>query len=424
LLRDVIAYELSNQMGHYASRTRFVEVFVNEEGGALSMRHYMGVFVLEEKVKRGTNRVNIAKLSTNDTVEPNITGGYLFKKDHMDEFRNVDPTWDGRPNFGGGTSGQRYGYPTGPGGFPSDPRGFQPPLGGSRQSTRGWENLPNGNAPPANPTPAQPQAPRSWIDEVRTLFDGNRTPPPSDGQGRTVRRIEEGRPPRSRPEPTIVWDAATGRAITSRSFEETFYTARRNEFFYVEPDADEITPGQRKWLRTHLNDLENALYGPDFRDPNRGYAAYLDVLSFIDHHLIVEVTKNIDGFRFSTYYSKDRGGKVSMQPIWDWNLSFGNANGKQGQIAEYWYWPQLDDFSDNYFRRLFEDPDFGQRYVDRYAELRAGVFSLSNICARIDRHVAELGKRKCATSSAGLFSGAGCGQIRLSAAATRTRSLT
>jgi hypothetical protein len=390
LLRDVVAYELSNQMGHYASRTRFVEVFVNEEGGKLSLRNYMGVFVLEEKVKRGTNRVNIARLSTNDTAEPNLTGGYIFKKDHMDEFRNVEPSWDGRPSFGGGNSGQRYGYPTGPGGFPADPRGFLSPVGGSRETARGWENLPD--AAPANPSPAQAPPSKSWIDDIRSLFGGDRAPAPlpPDGQGRTVRRFEEGRPLRGVREPTMVWDAATGRAITSRSFEETFYTARRNEFFYVEPDTDELMPEQRKWLRTYLNEFERVLYGPNFRDPDRGYTTYIDVRSFIDHHLMVEVTKNIDGFRFSTYYSKDRGGKISMQPIWDWNLSFGNANGKQGQIAEYWYWPQLDDSQYGYFRRLFEDPDFGQRYVDRYAELRASVFSLSNIYARIEAHVAEL----------------------------------
>jgi hypothetical protein len=136
------------------------------------------------------------------------------------------------------------------------------------------------------------------------------------------------------------------------------------------------------------------LYGPDFRDPVKGYAAYIDVDSFIDQHLIVEVTKNIDGFRFSTFYQKDRGGKIKMDPIWDWNLSFGNCNGKQGWMAEYWYWPQLDDSQYTWFRRLFEDPDFGQRYVDRWGELRETVFSSSNMLGKVDAMVAELGEAR------------------------------
>jgi len=404
LVRDVVAYDLSRQMGHYASRTRFVEVFANEQGGKLSMRNYMGVFVLEEKIKRSTNRVNIAKLGTNDLTEPNITGGYLVKKDHGDEMRNVEPTWDGRPNFGGGNSGSRYGYPTGPGGFPADPRGFLPPVGGSREATRGWEDA---NVQPAPGGPRQQQESKSWIDGVRSFLGGERPAPERTERQPTVRRNDEPFPlvpggPEGIPSDrsrrsvtrgnTMVWDARTGRAIISNSAEEVFYTSRRNELYYVEPDADEITPAQKNWLRAYFNEFERVLYGPNFRDPTNGYAAYVDPLSFIDHHLMVEVTKNIDGIRFSTYYSKDRGGKLKMEPIWDWNLSFGNANGKQGQYSEYWYWPQLDDSQYSYFRRLFEDPDFAQRYVDRYAELRAGIFSISNINACIDRHVAAIGE--------------------------------
>src|SRR6185436_5892901 len=52
LIRDVLAYNLSQEMGHYASRTRFVEVFVNDSTGRLARAHYAGVYVLEEKVDR------------------------------------------------------------------------------------------------------------------------------------------------------------------------------------------------------------------------------------------------------------------------------------------------------------------------------------------------------------------------------------
>jgi hypothetical protein len=127
-----------------------------------------------------------------------------------------------------------------------------------------------------------------------------------------------------------------------------------------------------------------ALYGPDFTNATKGYRAFIDADSFIDHHLFVELTKNVDGFRFSTYYHKDRNKLLQMGPAWDWNLSFGNADGKQGYMPEYWLCPQLDDQQYSWFRRLFEDPDFAQRYVDRWAQLRTNVFATSNILARID----------------------------------------
>ncbi len=425
LLRDVLAYDLSRQMGHYASRTRFVEVFLNQVGGKLTRRHYLGVYVLEEKIKRDKNRVNVQKLGPDDNAEPNITGGYIFKKDHWDTYGEVSPTVDGRPTGFGPPSGSRSGYPTGPGGFPADPRGFLPPVGGARRSSS--------SRGPFRPMPGAESANPSVLERFKSIFgpndpqppvlappDGPFPRPPAPGQGQFTpdgkwvvlppertpgggRQYQEFQDPttgeRIRVElPRFPQDGGLAqprgpmwRGREFRANDQTFRTGRGSEFFYVEPKAGEITPAQQAWLRNHLNELEDALYGPDFRDPVKGYAAYLDVASFIDHHLMVEVTKNIDGFRFSTFFQKDRGGKIKIQPIWDWNLSFGNANGKQGWMPEYWYWPQLDDSQYSWFRRLFEDPDFGQRYVDRWGELRGTVLSLSNIVARMDALVVELG---------------------------------
>ena len=315
LMRDVLAYELSNEMGRYASRTRFVEVFLNESGGRLSQRDYLGVYVLAEKTKRGKYRVNIEKLGPDDNTEPNVTGGYIFKKDHFDTVQ----LGQGNPGgFPGGGPSRSYSYQSGPGGFPGDPAGFYPAEGGHHSGPDGFFQR-----------------------------------------------------------------------LSSRFSSQRFVTSQGSQFLYVEPKADEITSKQKAWLTGYLNKFESVLYGEHFTDPKTGYAAYIDADSFIDHHLLVEVTKNIDGFRFSTFYYKDRGDKLKMGPIWDWNLSFGNANGKQGWKTDYWYWPQLDDLQYSWFRRLFEDPDFGQRYVDRWGQIRTNQFAVAKIHARIDE-LAEL----------------------------------
>ncbi|HUR46056.1 MAG TPA: CotH kinase family protein, partial [Candidatus Saccharimonadales bacterium] len=172
--------------------------------------------------------------------------------------------------------------------------------------------------------------------------------------------------------------------------EESFKTTHTNEFYFVEPAHDEITPLQKAWLKRHLNQFEAVLYGPSFRDPVKGYRAYIDVDSFIDYHLITEVTKNVDGYRFSVFYQKDRGGKIKAEPIWDWNLSLGNANAKQGWMPEFWLWPHLDNKEYTWYRRLFEDPDFAQRYVDRWAELRTNVFATQKILTRVDEWSTQL----------------------------------
>ena len=178
--------------------------------------------------------------------------------------------------------------------------------------------------------------------------------------------------------------------IEDEQLHDSFKSSRTNKFYYVEPAPDELTSVQRAWLQNFVNQCEAALYGPDFKDPAKGYARYLDPDSFIDYHLLVEMTKNVDGFRFSTFFYKDRGRPLQMGPLWDWNLSFGDCNGKQGYLAEWWLWPQLDDKEYSWFRRLFEDPDFAQKYVDRWTELRRAAFATSNVLARVDEMAALL----------------------------------
>ncbi len=75
LMRNVLAYKLANDLGHYASRTRYCEVVLNGD--------YHGVYILMEKIKRDKNRVNITKMNTTDVAGEAVTGGYIFKIDKL-----------------------------------------------------------------------------------------------------------------------------------------------------------------------------------------------------------------------------------------------------------------------------------------------------------------------------------------------------
>lgn len=76
LMRDALTYRLSNDMGRYATRSKYCELVLNGE--------YMGLYVLFEKIKRDGNRVNIKKLEPADTTGDAVTGGYLIKIDKPD----------------------------------------------------------------------------------------------------------------------------------------------------------------------------------------------------------------------------------------------------------------------------------------------------------------------------------------------------
>ncbi|NNE47938.1 MAG: T9SS type A sorting domain-containing protein [Rhodothermales bacterium] len=73
LIRNVLIFGLSNRLGRYATRTRFVELVINND--------YRGVYVLMESVKRDRNRVDISKLNPDEVVGDNLTGGYIVKID-------------------------------------------------------------------------------------------------------------------------------------------------------------------------------------------------------------------------------------------------------------------------------------------------------------------------------------------------------
>ena len=257
LMRDVVAYELFRRMGHYAPRTRFVELFLNRNGDQLSGRDYQGVYVVIEKIKRGKNRVPIEELGRGDNEGEALTGGYIFKRDHSN---NESPT----------------------------------------------------------------------------------------------------------------------------------FRSRGGEFFLIEPDPEDATPQQKEYIEKHFREVERSIFGKNLTDPRKGYRNYLDVPSFIDQHWLIEMSKNIDGFRYSVIFSKDRGGKLKLEPPWDWNLSFGNANYLDAENPRGWYTDQLRDSEISWFRRLVEDPEFNQKQLDRWWELRKSVLSTESVLKLVDDTAAQL----------------------------------
>ncbi|MCX8109430.1 MAG: CotH kinase family protein, partial [Verrucomicrobiae bacterium] len=270
-MNDFLAHELFEQMGHYAVRRRYVEVFLNgtrhdnsaDPSGKVAYNDYVGIYLLLEKIKIGPNRVNLARLTPADEQEPEISGGYIFKKD-------------------------------------------------------------------------------------------------KDSPG-----------------------------------DISFTTSSGQYLKFHDPKGQDLTATQRNWLVNYINKLESALYGSAWLDPVRGYAQYIDVDSFVDNHWIVEFTKQIDGYRLSNYFQKDRGGRVKMEPIWDWNLSFGNADYLDCQYPQGWYWPLISSYDHIWLRRLIAEPgsaDFNQKIVDRWSVLRTNVFNPSRLIARMDQLAAMLGE--------------------------------
>ncbi|MDA7882068.1 CotH kinase family protein, partial [Akkermansiaceae bacterium] len=237
-------------------RSRFVEVFLNQGSGPITMSDYQGVYLVMESIKRDDDRVDIEKLNEFMTDPAKITGGYIFKMD---------------------------------------------------------------------------------------------------------------KPPFSLP-----WNTATEGVPLD---------------MHVPDPLNEV---QYSWLKNHVNAFESALHSPSFDDPQTGYANFIDVESFIDNHLFVEIFKDVDGFRLSHYFTKSRSGKIRALPVWDYNLSLGNADYLDGENPLGWRHESMDQRNYHWYPRLFEDGEFEISYWDRFWKLRTSLFSDSALFASLDDFDAEL----------------------------------
>lgn len=260
-MREQLPHRLFRDLGRYSPRTRPVEVFLNQGGGNITQADYRGVYILVERIRRGKDRVDIAKLEPTENAALDVTGGFIFKSDKSD---------------------------------PGDVR-------------------------------------------VSTPNAGN--------------------------------------------------------FAITYPKEDDITPAQKDYLQNYLRDFELALEGPNFADPDIGYAAYIDVQSWVDMHVIQELAKEVDSYRFSTFYYKDKGGKIVCGPLWDYDRSFGNVNSSGVDDPEGW-WGGPGGTRGVFWERLFEDPNFEQLFIDRWQELMDSTLSVPYLNTLIDQMAAEVDEAK------------------------------
>ncbi len=177
--------------------------------------------------------------------------------------------------------------------------------------------------------------------------------------------------------------------------------SQRIQYYYEYPS--DPSPQQRAYIQKYVDDFENALKIEDFTDPNKGYRNFINTDSFVKLFLLNEVSRNIDGYRISTFMYKDKDskgeeGKLHLGPPWDYDISYGNANYCQGNRFDLFAYRFNDICPDDFWQvpfwwnRLMQDPDFLAELRDTYLKERenGGVFSDANITKLIDGLQSEL----------------------------------
>lgn len=134
--------------------------------------------------------------------------------------------------------------------------------------------------------------------------------------------------------------------------------------------SEVLDPVQVDRIRAVVAAMEGALFGENYRDPEKGYAAHLDVEAMVDFYLINEYLRNNDAFYSSTYVTRERGGKMKFGPLWDFDLAAGNVKFNGNEAATGWWLKEAKGSSLAYIRRLFTDPVFEQHVRARWQHLK------------------------------------------------------
>jgi hypothetical protein len=260
IIRNMLTYHLGNEMGRWTPRTKLCELMLNGE--------YMGVYVFMERIKQNPGRVNINELLPTDTLNNELTGGYILK---------VDKTTAG--------------------------------------GVIAWDS----------PYPAQ--APSNVTIGLQ-MHD---------------------------------------------------------------PELIELHPSQLNYIQTYFTDWEDALVSSDFTDPVLGYRKFIDVPSFIDFFLVNEVSKNVDGYRISSFFYKERfseGNKLVAGPLWDFNIAWGNSNYCEGGETFGWEinFNTVCGGGNNpsWWNRLLEDSLYANEVNCRWGELRTTLLDTTYLYNYID----------------------------------------
>ena len=111
----------------------------------------------------------------------------------------------------------------------------------------------------------------------------------------------------------ITGDAVTGGYIFSIDKEADGWFSKYHpnnepnaviQFSYVYPKLEDIVPEQQQYIQSYVDSFENALAGDDFQDPVTGFRRFADEQSFIDYLIVNEISRNVDGYRLSSFFYK------------------------------------------------------------------------------------------------------------------------
>jgi len=193
---------------------------------------------------------------------------------------------------------------------------------------------------------------------------------------------------------TDYWDATNS---WQTSYSPIDHPTLQIHLAYDYPTPTNIVPQQQTYIQTFVYDMETALYGPNYADTTLGYRKYMSTRSFMDYFFVNELARNVDGYKKSCYYYKEKDdssgtiGKLKAGPVWDfdwawkdiWDCSIFQATDGSG-------WSHhindcaTDNYSPGWMIRMLQDSTFADAMNCRWQELRSTILDTTYMFHYID----------------------------------------
>jgi hypothetical protein len=142
-------------------------------------------------------------------------------------------------------------------------------------------------------------------------------------------------------------------------------------FIHSWPDPGMVNVKQTDYIKSEFEKLSTSAALGDI-SPVTGFPSVIDVPSFIDYMIINELSANADAYQFSTYYHKDRNGKLRAGPLWDQDLTFGYDLffwGFDRSKTDRWQFSNGDNEGPKYWKDLYNNSKFRCYLSKRWNEL-------------------------------------------------------
>ncbi|MCR5704116.1 MAG: CotH kinase family protein [Eubacterium sp.] len=171
--------------------------------------------------------------------------------------------------------------------------------------------------------------------------------------------------------------------------DEVQFLTKRGESFELENPSfeDYMNETQYNYIKNYVQQVENAIYGKEFRDGNGvSYKDLMDIKSTAMYYWFQEFSKNGDGYASpSTYLYKKRNDKLYWGPLWDFDyVAWGSTEYNE---------PYVTGWSHNesvWFSQMFKDPEFAAEVVNAWPILKEKLMELVREGGQLDQYAEQM----------------------------------